>query len=77
MFYLKIEYKLIGIITAPKINHHNIIIFNPMGLINNINLSLNNIYYRGEMLNDGCIISLKKGENWKNIGIPYILCIKN
>ena len=31
-FNLKTEYKLAGIITAPKINHYNTIIFNPIGV---------------------------------------------
>ena len=75
-FNLKTEYNLKGIITAPKINHYNTILFNPMGLINNFYLNSNNIYYHDGMLNDGCIIPLKKGEDWKNVGIPYIALYK-
>ena len=56
-FNLKTEYKLVGIIAAPKINHYNTIIFNPLGEINTF-FSANNIYYHDEMLNDGRILSL-------------------
>ena len=70
------EYRLIGIIGAPKINHYNAIIFNPMGPSINKKFTQNNIYYHDGMLNNGCIISLKKGEDWKNIGIPYIALYK-
>ena len=47
-----------------------------MGLINNFYLNSNNIYHHDGMLNDGCIIPLKKGEDWKNEGIPYIALYK-
>ena len=47
-----------------------------MGLINNNNLSSNNIYYHDGMLNDGCIIPWKKGKDWKKIGNPYIALYK-
>ena len=74
------EYRLIGIIGAPKINHYNAIIFNPMGPSINKKFTPNNIYYHDGMLNNGCIISLKKGEDWKSIGIIiylYIIKLKN
>ena len=69
------EYKLVGIITAPKRNHYNTIIFNPIGVINT-NFSSNNIYYHDGMINEGRILPLKKGEDWKKIGIPYIALYK-
>ena len=74
-FNLKTEYKLVGIITAPKNNHYNAVIFNPIGVINSY-FSANNIYYHDGMLNGGRIVALKKGEDWKNIGIPYIALYK-
>ena len=74
-FNLKTEYKLAGIITAPKINHYNAIIFNPIGMINTY-FSANNIYYHDWMINDGRILALKKDEDWKNIGISYIALYK-
>ena len=73
---LRTEYRLIGMICAPHINHYNTIIFNPIGQSINKNFTANNIYYHDGMLNNGCIIALKDGEDWKNIGIPYIVLYK-
>ena len=75
-FNLKTEYKLVGIIVAPKNNHYNAIIFNPIGVLNTA-FSANNIYYHDGMLNNGCITTLKVGEDWKRIGIHILLYIKN
>ncbi len=73
---LRTEYKLIGLINAPSINHYNTIIFNPLGRSINKYFTPNNIYYHDGMCNNGCIVSLKKGEDWKNKGIPYIALYK-
>ena len=40
----KAEYKLVGIIAAPCINHYNTIIFNPIGRSINKYFTTNNIY---------------------------------
>ena len=74
-FNLKTEYKLAGIITAPKINHYNTIIFNLIRVVNTY-FSVNNIYYHDGMINNGRISTLKMGEDWKKIGIPYIALYK-
>ena len=74
-FNLKTEYKLVGIIAAPKNNHYNAIIFNPIGVLNT-NFTANNIYYHDGMINNGRISTLKMGEDWKKIGIPYIALYK-
>ena len=73
---IKIDYKLIGLIAAPSKNHYNTIIFNPLGSTINSYFSSNNIYYHDGMLNDGHILALNKGEDWKKIGIPYIALYK-
>ena len=73
---LRTEYKLIGLINAPSINHYNTIIFNPLGRSINKYFTPNNIYYHDGMCNNGCIVALKKGEDWKNKGIPYIALYK-
>ena len=36
----------------------------------------NNIYYHDGMLNNVNITALKRGEDWKSIGIPYIALYK-
>ena len=33
----------------------------------------NNIYYHDGTLNDGKIVAINFDEDWKNLGIPYIL----
>ena len=73
---LRAEYRWIGLLCAPSINHFNPIIFNSIGLSINNNFTPNNIYYHDGMLNNGCINALKDGEDWKNIGIPYIVLCK-
>ena len=69
-FNLKLEYKLVCMISSPKRNHYNIIIFNPTGSTINSKFTPNNIYYQDGILNDGNITPLKKGEDWKSIVIP-------
>ena len=73
---LRSKYKLIGLINAPSINHYNTIIFTPIERSTNKYFTLNNIYYHDYMCNNGCIVALKKGEDWKNKGIPYIALYK-
>ena len=57
------------------LNNSYAIIFNPIGVIKSY-YSANNIYYHDGMLNDGHILALNKGEDWKKIGIPYIALYK-
>ena len=73
---LKEEYQLVGMIAAPGRNHYNTIIFNPTGHTINSNFTPNNIYFHDGMLNEGNIIALIEGENWKEKGIPYIVVYK-
>ena len=47
---IKVEYKLIGIISSPSRNHYNTIIFNPIGSTINSYFTANNIYYHDSML---------------------------
>ena len=75
-FNIRLEYKLVGLISAPKRNHYNTIIFNPIGSTTVPKFTANNIYYHDEMLNNGNITALKHRENMKNIGIPYIALYK-
>ena len=63
-------------IAAPGRNHYNTIIFNPTGHTINSNFTPNNIYFHDRMLNEGNIIALIEGENWKEKGIPYIVVYK-
>ena len=72
----RITYKLIALICAPSSNHYNTIIFNPIGLTINSHFTPNNIYYHDGLLNNGKIVALKNGEDWKKIGIPYIALYK-
>jgi len=74
-FNLKTEYKLVGIIATPKNNHYNVIVFNPIGVLNT-NFTANNIYYHNGYLNNGRISTLKIVGDWKRIGIPYIALYK-
>ena len=76
VFNIRLEYKLVGLISAPKRNHYNTIIFNPRGSTIDPKFTANNIYYHDGMLNNGNITALKRGEDWKNIGIPYIALYK-
>ena len=66
------EYKLSGIIEAPSYNHYSTIIFNPMGSTINPNY----IYYHDGMLNDGKILPVSEGLDWKTLGILYIVLYK-
>ena len=73
---MKVEYKLIGMIEAPSINYYNTIIFNPIGQTINPNFIPANIYYHDGNKNDGKIVEIKKGEDWRIKGIPYIVLYK-
>ena len=70
------EYKLIGIISLPSYNHYCSIIFNPSGKYINEYFQSNYIYYHDGMQNDGKIVRIKEGEDWRKLGIPYILIFK-
>ena len=70
---INIEYKLKGIIALPSYNHYICIIFNPMGKYVDGSFKANNIYYHDGTLNDGKIVPINIDEDWKNLGIPYIL----
>ena len=70
------EYKLIGIISLPSYNHYCSIIFNPSGKYINEYFQSNYIYYHDGMQNDGKIVRIKEGEDWRRLGIPYILIYK-
>ena len=70
------EYKLIGIISLPSYNHYCSIIFNPNGKYINEYFQSNYIYYHDGMQNDGKIVRIKEGEDWRRLGIPYILIYK-
>ena len=73
---LKEEYKLLGLIAVPKRNHYNTIIFNPIGqnIINKF--TQNKKYYYDGMKNGGKIVELNEGEDWKEIGISYMVQYK-
>lgn len=73
---IKAEYRIVGIICAPTINHFSTIIFNPIGSTINSNFGSNYIYYHDGTLNNGKINVLKESEDWRNIGIPYIVLYK-
>ena len=73
---LKVEYNLVGIISAPKANHFNSIIFNPLGKSIDSYFKSNFIYYHDGEKNNGKVTSLGKNEDWKNLGIPYIVLYK-
>ena len=72
----KAEYKLVGIIAAPCINHYNTIIFNPVGTTINSKFIPTNIYWHDGIKNEGKIVEIKKGEDWREKGIPYIVLYK-
>ena len=59
---LNYEYKLVGIIAAPKPNHFNAIIFNPLGNTIDTHFKRNLIYYHDGLINEGLIIPLKEGK---------------
>ncbi len=73
---IKVEYNLVGIIAAPKANHFNSIIFNPLGKTIDSYFKSNFIYYHDGEKNNGKVTSLGKNEDWKNLGIPYIVLYK-
>ena len=73
---IKVEYNLVGIIAAPKANHFNCIIFNPIGKSIDPYFQSNNIYYHDGEKNNGNITALNKNDDWKNVGIPYIVLYK-
>ena len=72
----KAEYKLVGIIAAPCVNHYNTIIFNPVGTTINSKFKPTNIYWHDGIKNEGKIVEIKKGEDWREKGIPYIVLYK-
>lgn len=69
---LKFNYKLAGIISTPKQNHFNTIIFNPFGFTIDTYFKSNLIYYHDGLMNEGRIIPLEEGQDWKSIEIPYV-----
>ena len=73
---IKVEYKLVGIISAPKANHFNCIIFNPLGITIDPFFKSSKIYYHDGELNNGNVASLGQNDDWKKIGIPYIAIYK-
>ena len=73
---IKVECLLVGIIAAPKANHFNCIVFNPLGKTIDPYFKSNNIYYHDGEKNNGKITSLSKDDDWKNLGIPYIVLYK-
>ena len=73
---LKVEDNLVGIISAPKVNHFNSIIFNPLGKSIDSYFKSNFIYYHDGEKNNGKVTSLGKNEDWKNLGISYIVLYK-
>ena len=71
-----VEYKLLGIIDYPPFNYYNdieIIIFNSLGCSIDRTLSDNFKYYHDSTSNNGNIMQLYPFENWKYIGILYIV----
>ena len=70
---IKVEYNLVGIIGAPKANHFNCIIFNPLGKTIDPYFKSSTIYYHDGLKNNGKVTPLGKNEDWKNLGIPYIV----
>ena len=69
----KLTEKLKGLISLPSFNHYICIIFNPIGRIINHFFKASNIYYHDGKENNGKIAMIKSGDDWKNLGIPYIL----
>ena len=67
MLNFNCEYKLLGIIGAPKPNHFNAIIFNPIGYTVDPYFQSNLIYYHDDLRNEGLIIPLKENADWKTI----------
>ena len=67
------KYKLRGIISVPYINHYICIIFNPRGILVNQYFKSNLIYYHDGNENGGELREIRSNEDWKKLGIPYIL----
>ena len=67
------EYKLKSLISLPSFNHYICIIFNSIGRIINQYFKASNIYYHDGKENNGKIEMIKSGDDWKNLGISYIL----
>ena len=63
-------------IAAPSIIDYSIIISNPLGLTINSKFSPNNIYYHDGNKNQGKIVEIKVGEDWRLKGIIYIVLYK-
>ena len=72
VFNIRLEYKLVVLISGSKRNYYNTIIFNTIGSTIDPKFTGNNIYYHDGMLNHGNVTALKPGEDWKSIDIPYI-----
>ena len=75
-FNSNVKYMLNGIILSPYDNHFNTFIFNPLGSSINNHFSSNFIYYHDDQLNNGNIVAINNVNEWKTIGIPYILIYK-
>ena len=73
---INIEYELKSAICCPFRNHFNVIIFSPAGSVINNNFSMNKIYNHDGCLNNGKIVSLNSGDDWRSLGIPHILIYK-
>ena len=73
---MNINFKLLSIISSPYNNHFNTLIFNPIGLTIDKHFSSNLIYYHDDQLNEGNIVAIKENEDWKKVGIPYIVLYK-
>lgn len=71
-----VEYRFSGIIACHSFNLYNAIIFNPLGWVINKKFCANYIYYHDGNANDGNITQFNPFENWKDIGIPYIVIYK-
>ena len=69
----KKEYKLKGIISLPSYDHYICIIFNPIGKYIDNKFKSNYIYYHDGTKNEGKICMINYPEDWKDLGIPYIL----
>ena len=60
-------------ISLPSFDHYICIIFNPMGKYIDNEFKSNYIYYHVGKKNDGKISVINYSEDWKDLGIPYIL----
>ena len=71
-----VEYYWVGIIATSRTINFNCIVFNPLGKTVDPYFKSNNIYYNDCDKNNGKITSLSKDDDWKNLGIPYIVLYK-